>query len=129
KSKSGRLATTISRPSFGSQERHGRVSRSRSCFAKRRKVQKPAKLCATGEAKGSNLSLYRVVNVNGTASRSTSGLFIGPNQPPTQSADYSPPPAARHSVTALPQSVAPLTAGWSLARWHFSPGSGSPGTG
>jgi hypothetical protein len=51
------------------------------------------------------------------------------SQRPTQSADYSPLPAARHSVTALPQSVVPLTAGWSLARWHFSPGSGSPGPG
>ena len=70
KSKSGRLAMTISRPSCASQERHWRDSRSCSCFAKRRKVQNPAKLCAIGEATRSNLSLFPVVNVTGAANKS-----------------------------------------------------------
>src|SRR5882724_2741324 len=56
KSKSGKLASNISSPTRGTYWRHCAVSRICSCFAKTRKVQNPAKLCAIGEAIGQNVN-------------------------------------------------------------------------
>src|SRR5437867_5032289 len=56
KSKSGKLASNTSRPSCGRYWRHCAASRICSCFAKTRKVQNPAKLCAIGEAIGQNVN-------------------------------------------------------------------------
>ena len=56
KSKSGKLASYTSTPRRRRYWRHCAASRICSCFAKTRKVQNPAKLCAIGEAIGQNVN-------------------------------------------------------------------------
>ena len=60
KSKSGKLASNISKASCGRYWRHCEMSRAFNCDARTRKLQNPAKLCAIGEATGCNLSCFHL---------------------------------------------------------------------
>ena len=60
KSKSGKLASNISKASCGRYWRHCETSRAFNCDARTRKVQNPAKLCAIGEAMGCSRSRFQL---------------------------------------------------------------------
>src|SRR6266478_5533846 len=80
KSKSGKLASNISKASCGRYWRHCETSRAFNCDARTRKVQNPAKLCAIGEAMGCNLSRFHLSGRGGFDLR-TGGFWRNAKKP------------------------------------------------